>query len=179
MADSIKFSISATPLEVTDVQQGTGPTVAATECFGTVGGSGEVASIAIVDAGGSDDGYIGGTGPYYAQAIKVAAASVTPAAHGFVNLAACKFLYIKHTGYEGDTGGAKSTTANTVDYVSVMVNAGAGTDICIARLKSGEAMILPARGGLATNNIMLAATDVAGAAGASVNGVAVEFLAFA
>ena len=74
---------------------------------------------------------------------------------------------------------AKSTTANTVDYVSVMVNAGAGTDICIARLKSGEAMILPARGGLATNNIMLAATDVAGAAGASVNGVAVEFLAFA
>ena len=78
-------------------------------------------------------------------------------------------LEIKYA--QTDTLGEKNTT----DYLSIMVNAGAGTDICIGRLKAGEAIMLPTRGGLATNNIMVSSTNGSGSAGA--NTIAVEFLA--
>ena len=175
MANKIRFNSSVTPIEDNTNQFGSSNFISESECYGTVTGNGEISSITIESSGGSNDGYVDGA-QYYAQGIVVAEGSVTPGSHGFVNLASADLLAIKHTGFQYSSTSALSTTVNTTDYLSVMVNAGAGTDICIARLKAGESIVLPARGGLATNNIMIASTNGSGSAGA--NTIGVEFLAF-
>lgn len=173
MASKVKFSISVTPIEDNTDQKGDSNLIAASECYGTVSGNGEI-DVTIETTGGSNDGYVNGDA-YYESAAVIAENSVTPGTHGFVAMS-CDILVIKHTGFRGDTPPAKSSIANTTDYLSVMVNAAAGTDICIARLKAGEAMILPSRAGMTSNNIMIASTNGSGSAGS--NTIAVEFLAF-
>ncbi|MBC8551606.1 MAG: hypothetical protein H8D23_18325 [Candidatus Brocadiales bacterium] len=181
MADKIKFAVSCQPIEdVGASQQGSASNfIAASEGYGSGGGSGEVLSVAIVGTGGSNDGYLDGA-RFYMQAVAVAESGVTPGTHGIVSLASCNFLYIKHTGFQYSSTSALSSTVNQTDVLSVMVNAGAGTDICIARLEFGEAIVLPCRTGLDTNNIMLASTDGGNLDGTiGVNDIAVEFYAFA
>lgn len=177
MADEykVKFKINVIPIERLERQVGSKYTsIAASECYGTFSGGGEIDGLTIIgETGDSNDGYSNGS-QYYKEALKVAEDSVIPGTHGFANLASCDILAIKHTGFkyaQTDTLGEKNTT----DYLSIMVNAGAGTDICIGRLKAGEAIMLPTRGGLATNNIMVSSTNGSGSAGA--NTIAVEFLA--
>ena len=167
---TIKFAISATPIEVATVQQGTGPSIAATECYGTVSGSGEDTTISIVGDGGDNDGYVDGA-PYYLQATAV----VDGSAVALTNLAGIKFLYFKHTGYQYSTSSALSSTTNTADVLTIV----AGSTV-ISRLKAGEGIILPIRGATALNQFKIASGDGANL-DASVGdaSIAVEFLAFA
>ena len=199
MADKVSFSVSVTPIEdVGATQEGSVSTfIAASECF-SVGGSGEVESIAIVASGGSNDGYANGS-PYYHQAIKATEATAgnsdAGATYVLPTLASCKFIVLKHTGSEGAASGSKSSSTNTADAVSVIAWGGgyntsdgdtSANDAWfwqpIARLKAGEAIVLPLRAGMSTVNIRLCASDgtnLDGTIGSNANGVAVEFLAFA
>jgi len=198
MADKVRFAVSATPIEdVGSTQQGSVSTfIAASECF-SVGGSGEVESITIVGSGGSNDGYANGS-PYYHQAIK--AAEVTAgnsdagATYILPALTSCKFIVLKHTGFEGAASGSKGSDAETTDAVSVIAWGGGYNQVDgdtsandawfwqpIARLKAGEAIVLPLRAGMSTANIRLCASDgtnLDGTIGSNANGVAVEFSAF-
>ena len=128
MASKLKFQTSVTPIEDNPNQYGDSNFIAASECYGTVSGSGEIASVTIESSGGSNDGYVNGA-QFYEEGIVVAEGSVTPASHGFVDLASTDLLTIRHTGFQFSSTSALSATANTTDYLSVMVNAGAGTDI--------------------------------------------------
>ena len=167
---SIKFSTSATPIEVATVQEGTGPSIAATECYGSVGGNGEVESIAVVSGGGSNDGYTDGA-KFYLSATAV----VDGSAVAITNLASTKFIYFKHTGYQYSSSSALSSTANTADVLTIT----AGSTV-IARLKAGEAIMLPTRGATALNQFKINSgdgTNLDATAGSAT--IAVEFLAFA
>ena len=142
----IRFAVSATPIETvtSGSTEATTFDVPSVECFGSVGGSGEVAGVAYVDAGGANDGYAGGS-PVYISAATAADASGTT----LTSLASCKFLYLKHTGFEFSSTSALSTTTNTVDALTILATG--GTDhIVIARLLAGESIVLPMRG---TTNI--------------------------
>ena len=91
----MRFAVSASPIETvtSGSTEATTFDVPSVECYGSVGGSGEVAGVAYVDAGGANDGYLGGS-PFYISAAAAADASGT----ALTSLAACKFLYLKHTG---------------------------------------------------------------------------------
>ena len=199
MADKVSFSVSCTPIEdVGQSQEGSVSTfIAARECF-SVSGSGEVASITIESSGGSNDGYASGS-PYYHQAIKATEATAgnsdSGATYVLPTLASCKFIVLKHTGFEGAASGSKSSATNTADAVSVIAFGGGYHDTGgdtgdnnlwlwqpIARLAAGEAIVLPLRAGMSTANLRLCASDgtnLDGTIGSNANGVAVEFLAFA
>ena len=146
MASRVEFAVSATPIETvtSGSTEATTFDVPSVECFGSVGGSGEVAGVTYVDAGGANDGYAGGSPVYISAAIAVDASGTA-----LTSLAACKFLYLKHTGFEYSTASALSATTNTVDAVTILATG--GTDhIVIARLLAGESIVLPMRG---TTNI--------------------------
>ena len=142
----IRFSVSATPIETvtSGSTEATTFDVPSVECFGSVGGNGEVAGVAYVDAGGANDGYAGGSPVYISAAIAVDASGTA-----LTSLAACKFLYLKHTGFEFSTSSALSSTTNTVDALTILVTGGTDHTV-IARLLAGESIVLPMRG---TTNI--------------------------
>ena len=171
----IRFSVSATPIETATVQQGTGPDIVATECYGTTGGNGEDTGVTIAASGGSNDGYVDGAA-YYLQATAVVESSAVLV----TDLANLRFVSFKHTGYEYSSTSALSTTTNTTDYLSIQTNCASNHRVTIARLKSGESIVLPVRKGCTLNEFAICSSDGTnedGTTGAST--IAVEFLAFA
>jgi len=167
----IKFAVSATPVETVASlsTEAKAYDVASGECFGSVGGSGEISSVAYVDSGGANDGYANGSA-YYDSAPAAASGS----GDALTALGSCKFLFLKHTGFQGGSSGAKSSTANTADYLNVSMASG---DVVIARLKAGEAVMLPLRGATNISSFEIASTNSSGAQGA--NTIAVEMIAVA
>jgi hypothetical protein len=187
MADKVRFAVSVTPIEdVGSTQEGTVSTfISASECFGSVGGDGQVGGAAtdgdkltgltIESGGGAHDGYTDGA-RYYLQATAVAQASAVLVS----DLAALGFVYFKHTGFEYGTTSALSTTANTADLLNISTNSASNERVTFARLYAGEAIVLPVRRGTSLNNFAIASTDgtnIDTTTGA--NDIGVEFMAFA
>ena len=187
MADKVRFAVSVTPIEdVGSTQEGTVSTfISASECFGSVGGDGQVGGAAtdgdkltgltIESGGGAHDGYTDGA-RYYLQATAVAQASAVLVS----DLAALGFVYFKHTGFEYSTTSALSTTANTADLLNISTNSASNERVTFARLYAGEAIVLPVRRGTSLNNFAIASTDgtnIDTTTGA--NDIGVEFMAFA
>jgi hypothetical protein len=178
MADTVRFSVSVTPIEDVGTSQigGVSNYIAASECFNG-GGSGEVAgsgdsltAIVIEGTGVDEDGYLNGA-PAYRQATTVADGSAV----AMPALADVAFIYFKHTGFEYSSTTTKSTTANTADLLTII----AGSTV-IARLAAGEAMVLPVRETTNLSAFKIASTDgtnVDTTTGA--NDIAMEYMAFA
>ena len=172
----IRFAVSATPIETvtSGSTEATTFDVPSVECFGSVGGSGEIAGVTYVDAGGANDGYLSGS-PFYVSAAAVADASGT----ALTSLAACKFLYLKHTGFEFSTSSALSSTTNTVDALTILITGGTDHTV-IARLLAGESIVLPMRGATNISQIEVSSSDggnLDSTTGA--NTIAVEMIAVA
>jgi len=172
----MRFSVSATPVETvaSESTEATTFDVPSVECFGTVGGSGEVAGVAYVDAGDANDGYVGGSPVYI-----VANPAADPGGNNLTSLPNCKFLYLKHTGFEFSSSSTLSTTTNTVDALTILVTG--GTDnIVIARLLAGEAIVLPMRGATNPSVIEVSSSDGGNLDDTiGLNTIAVELLAVA
>lgn len=165
MADSIKYSISAKPIETISADQGT-IKVVSTEIKKNLGGSGEVAlSTNYATITNSTHGYTNGV-PYYLKAEKVAFTA-------FPTLASVKFIFIKHSGFEGSTSGAKSDTRNTTDYLTI--TASSSDTAIIAILKPEESIALPVRGGATLQSFRHKSTNSGGSSSGS-NTIAIEFL---
>ena len=169
MADKVRYSISVTPIEeVTehygyaseDVDILTNNTtrtveVIATEVQTTLGCSSQ--NIALGTCFGTmtqnTHGFASGN-PYYLSA---------PAATGGLQLptvASCDLLYLENTGFQqGSSSGAKGTTVNTTDYLTV--EAGDNGTI-LAILKAGESIVLPMRGGTNANAFYISSTAANG-----------------
>lgn len=149
-SDKIQFSVSMTPAEMVGASsEGSSQNfISASEAYGSGGGSGEVTGLDIISGGGAGDGYDDGT-KFYMQAQKVAedTAAASPATYDLGVMDATtgiEFLYIKHTGYEYSSGTALGA-ANTTDVLSVLAAFTTSQYVCIARLKAGEAIVLPIR----------------------------------
>lgn len=150
-SDKIQFAVSMTPAEMVGASgQGAAENfISASEAYGSGGGSGEVTALDIITGAGIGDGYADGA-KYYHNALQVAedtaAASITTYDLGVMDATTgIEFLYIKHSGFEGAAAGAKSATANTADILSVIAAFTTNQYVTIARLKSGEAIVLPIR----------------------------------
>jgi len=95
-------------------------------------------------------------------------------------------LYIKHTGFEYSSATALGD-ANTTDILSVLAAFAADQYVTIARLKAGEAIVLPIRSKATVadhslvvdgTKILVASTDGTNYDGTiGANTIAVEFLA--
>ena len=149
-SDKVQFAVSMTPLEMvgSSSEGSTQNFIVASEAYGSGGGSGEVTGLDIISGAGAGDGYDDGT-KYYQSAAAIAEDNASDAA-GSHDLGAMdattgiEFLYIKHTGFEYSSATA-FLVANTADVLSVLAYFGADQYICIARLKAGEAIVLPIR----------------------------------
>ena len=149
-SDKVQFAVSCTPCEMVGASsEGSAENfVGATECYGSGGGSGEVDDLDIITGGGAGDGYDDGT-KYYQEAKKVAedTAAATPATYDLGVMDATtgiEFLYIKNPGYVYSSATALGA-ANTTDVLSVLACFTTSQYVCIARLKAGEAIVLPVR----------------------------------
>ena len=172
----IRFAVSATPVETvtSGSTEATTFDVPSVECFCTVGGTGEVTGVAYVDAGGANDGYAGGS-PVYISAAAAADGSGT----GLTSLASCKFLFLKHTGFQYSSASALSSTANTADLLTVLVTGGTDHTV-IARLKAGESVVLPMRGATNINQFEVSSSDGANVDSTTgANTIAVEMISVA
>lgn len=172
----MRFAVSASPIETvtSGSTEATTFDVPSVECYGSVGGSGEVAGVAYVDAGGANDGYLGGS-PFYISAAAAADASGT----ALTSLASCKFLFLKHTGFEFSSSSALSATTNTVDALTILVTGGTDHTV-IARLLAGESIVLPMRGATNISQLEISSSDggnLDSTTGAST--IAVEMIAVA
>ena len=149
-SDKVQFAVSMTPLEMvgSSSEGSTQNFIVASEAYGSGGGSGEVTGLDIISGAGAGDGYDDGT-RYYQSAAAIAEDNASDAA-GSHDLGAMdattgiEFLYIKHTGFEHSSETALGI-ANTADILSVLAYFGADQYVCIARLKAGEAIVLPIR----------------------------------
>ena len=172
----MRFAVSATPVETvtSGSTEATTFDVPSVECFGSVGGSGEVAGVAYVDAGGPNDGYVGGSPVYFSAPTQADASG-----QALTSLGSCKFLYLKHTGFEFSSTSALSTTTNTVDALTILITGGTDHTV-IARLLAGESIVLPMRGATNISQIEVSSSD-GGNLDASVglNTIAVEMIAVA
>ena len=119
----------------------------------------------IISGAGAGDGYDDGT-RYYQSAAAIAEDNASDAA-GSHDLGAMdattgiEFLYIKHTGFEYLSETA-FLVANTADVLSVLAYFGADQYVCIARLKAGEAIVLPIRSKatVANNSLVVDGTKI-------------------
>ena len=149
-SDKVQFAVSMTPLEMvgSSSEGSTQNFIVSSEAYGSGGGSGEVTGLDIISGAGAGDGYDDGT-RYYQSAAAIAEDNASDAA-GSHDLGAMdattgiEFLYIKHTGFEYSSATA-FLVANTADVLSVLAYFGADQYVCIARLKAGEAIVLPIR----------------------------------
>ena len=191
--DKIQFAVSMTPCEMVGAS-GEGAAqnfISASEAYGSGGGSGEVTGLDIISGGGNTNGYDDGV-KYYASASTAteATAAGSPTGYDIGNMDATtgiEFLYIKHSGFKGAASGAKSTTVNTTDALSVLAAFTTNQYVCIARLKAGEAIVLPIRskatvGGSSLvvdgTKILICSTDGTNFDGTiGANSIAVEYLA--
>ena len=178
MADKVRFSVSVQPIEDVGASQQGGASnyIAASEAFagggtGEVGGSGDSLTGITIEASGADeDGYLNG-----AKAYRQATAVADGSAVAMPSLANVGFVYFKHTGYEYSSTTTLSTTANTTDLLTII----AGSTV-IARLASGEAIVLPVRETTNLSAFKIASTDGANVATtAGANAIAMEYMAFA
>jgi hypothetical protein len=188
MADKVRFAVSVTPIEdVGSSQEGSASNfIAASECFGSAGGDGQVGGAAtdgdkltgltIESGGGAHDGYTD-SAKYYLSATQAAESSAVLIA----DLAALGFVYFKHTGFEYSSTSALSSTANTTDLLSIQTNSASNERVTIARLYAGESIVLPVRKGTSLNNFAICASDGVAVDGtaATQGDIAVEFMAFA
>lgn len=135
MASKVKFQVSFTPIEDNTTQAGGSNLIAASECYGTLNGSGEL-NVTIDASGGNTHGYDDGAINYVQAAVGATTAiSMTPP----------DIVAVKHTGYQFNSASELSTTANSADYLSVFVYDGSA-DRWVGSLKSGEMMLVPLRG---------------------------------
>ena len=175
--DKIQFAVSMTPCEMVGASaEGSAHNfIAASEAYGSGGGSGEVTSVDIVTNGGANDGYDDGV-RHYISAAAVADGSGT----ALTSLGSCQFLYLKHTGFEFGTASALSDTVNTTDLLTILATGGTDHTV-IARLKAGEAIVLPMRGATNINQFEISSSDCGAVdATAGTQGtIAVEFFAVA
>ena len=149
-SDKVQFAVSMTPLEMvgSSSEGSTQNFIVSSEAYGSGGGSGEVTGLDIISGAGAGDGYDDGT-RYYQSAAAIAEDNASDAA-GSHDLGAMdattgiEFLYIKHTGFEYSSATALGV-ANTADILSVLAYFAADQYVCIARLKAGEAIVLPIR----------------------------------
>ena len=149
-SDKVQFAVSMTPLEMvgSSSEGSTQNFIVSSEAYGSGGGSGEVTGLDIISGAGAGNGYDDGT-RYYQSAAAIAEdnASDAAASHDLGAMDATtgiEFLYIKHTGFEYSSATALGV-ANTADILSVLAYFAADQYICIARLKAGEAIVLPIR----------------------------------
>jgi len=149
-SDKVQFAVSMTPLEMvgSSSEGSTQNFIVASEAYGSGGGSGEVTGLDIISGAGAGDGYDDGT-RYYQSAAAIAEdnASDAAASHDLGAMDATtgiEFLYIKHTGFQYSSPTA-FLVANTADVLSVLAYFGSDQYVCIARLKAGEAIVLPIR----------------------------------
>tara|TARA_R100000008_G_scaffold35182_1_gene19956 strand:+ start:1059 stop:1607 length:549 start_codon:yes stop_codon:yes gene_type:complete len=178
MADKVRFAVSVTPIEDVGASQQGGASnyISASECFagggnGEVGGSGDsLTGITIESSGAVEDGYLNGA-PAYRQATAVADGSAV----AMPSLANVGFVYFKHTGFQYSSTTTLSSTANTADLLTII----AGSTV-IARLASGEAIVLPVRETTNLNSFKIASTDGTNVdTTAGDNDIAMEYMAFA
>ena len=192
-SDNVRFAVSMTPLEMVGASsEGRTQTfIVASETYGSGGGSGEVTGLDIISGAGDGDGYDDGT-KYYQS---VAASAEDDATNTVTNFdlgvmdatTGIEFLYIKHAGFEYSSATTLSSTANTADILSVLAAFAADQYVTIARLKAGEAIVLPIRSKATVANhslvvdgtkILVASTDGTNYDGTTgANTIAVEFLA--
>ena len=166
-SDKVQFAVSMTPLEMigSSSEGSTQTFIVASEAYGSGGGSGEVTGLDIISGAGAGDGYDDGT-RYYQSAAAIAEDNASDAA-GSHDLGAMdattgiEFLYIKHTGFEYSSATALGV-ANTADVLSVLAYFGADQYVCIARLKAGEAIVLPIRSKatVANNSLVVDGTKI-------------------
>ena len=149
-SDKVQFAVSMTPLEMvgSSSEGSTQNFIVASEAYGSGGGSGEVTGLDIISGAGAGNGYDDGT-RYYQSAAAIAEdnASDAAASHDLGAMDATtgiEFLYIKHTGFQYSSPTA-FLVANTADVLSVLAYFGSDQYVCIARLKAGEAIVLPIR----------------------------------
>ena len=157
-SDKVQFAVSMTPLEMvgSSSEGSTQNFIVASETYGSGGGSGEVTGLDIISGAGAGDGYDDGT-KYYQSAAAIAEDNATgaPTSHDIGVMDATtgiEFLYIKHTGFEYSSATALSSTANTADVLSVLAYFAEDQYVCIARLKAGEAIVLPIRSKATVSN---------------------------
>ena len=164
--DKIRFSVSATPIEeVGTSSEGSVSTfIAASECYGSVGGSGEVTGLDIITGAGAGDGYDDGT-RYYQTAAAIAEDDATnTVANNDLGVmdatTGIEFLYIKHTGFRFSSETTLGV-ANTADVLSVLAAFAADHSLVVDGTK-----------------ILVASTDGTNYDGTiGANTIAVEFLA--
>ena len=166
-SDKVQFAVSMTPLEMvgSSSEGSTQNFIVASEAYGSGGGSGEVTGLDIISGAGAGDGYDDGT-KYYQSAAAIAEDNASDAA-GSHDLGAMdattgiEFLYIKHTGFEYLSPTSFLVT-NTADVLSVLAYFGADQYVCIARLKAGEAIVLPIRSKatVANNSLVVDGTKI-------------------
>jgi len=149
--DKIQFAVSMTPCEMvgTSSEGSAQNFIVASETYGSGGGSGEVTGLDIISGAGGGDGYDDGV-IRYQSAVAIAEDNASNAASTYDlgemdSVTGIEFLYIKHTGFEFSSASKLSTTANTADALSVLAYFEADKYVCIARLKAGEAIVLPIR----------------------------------
>jgi len=172
----MRFAVSASPIETvtSGSTEATTFDVPSVECYGSVGGSGEVAGVAYVDVGGANDGYLNGSPVYFS-----APTGADNSGQALTSLASCKFLYLKHTGFEFSSTSALSTTTNTVDALTILITGGTDHTV-IARLLAGESIVLPMRGGSNISQIEVSSSDGGNLDSTTgLNTIAVEMIAVA
>jgi len=190
--DKIQFAVSMTPCEMVGAsgEGGAQNFISASEAYGSGGGSGEVTGLDIISGGGAGDGYDDGA-VYYQSAAASAEDDATNTVANFDlgemdATTGIEFLYIKHTGFEYSSATALGD-ANTTDILSVLAAFAADQYVTIARLKAGEAIVLPIRSKATVadhslvvdgTKILVASTDGTNYDGTiGANTIAVEFLA--
>jgi len=157
-SDKVQFAVSMTPLEMVGASsEGSAQNfIVASEAYGSGGGSGEVTGLDIITGAGDGDGYDDGTKYYQSAAASAeddATNTVTNFDLGVMDATTgIEFLYIKHTGFEYSSATALSSTANTADILSVLAAFAADQYVTIARLKAGEAIVLPIRSKATVSN---------------------------
>ena len=192
-SDKVQFAVSMTPLEMVGASsEGSAQNfIVASEAYGSGGGSGEVTGLDIITGAGDGDGYDDGTKYYQSAAASAeddATNTVTNFDLGVMDATTgIEFLYIKHTGFEYSSATALSSTANTADILSVLAAFAADQYVTIARLKAGEAIVLPIRSKATVSNhslvvdgtkILVASTDGSNYDGTiGANTIAMEFVA--
>jgi len=166
MANKVQFNASITPIEDNTDQFGNSNFIAASECYGSLSGSGELSSITIDGSGGATHGYDDGAALY----IQAAVGSTTAVA-----MSAADIVAVKNTGFQYSSASALSTTANSVDFLAVFIHDGSA-DRYVGTLKSGEMIVLPIRG-KASMTVKVQSTDSDGDTNGS-NTIAAQVYSF-
>jgi len=123
MASRVEFAISATPIYSHAAGEGLASDVMATDVGHTVGGNGSVTV-----TWGTTSGYSAGSPVYESSG-------------GYLTVASCKFIYVKHTGYAYSSSSALGAAVATT--LTLTIGDSSLDESVLAVLNPGEAIILP------------------------------------